>query len=83
MISEQTDRAQAAGYTVVFRGLVGTAGTDSHVLEQELPLFVLDFLLGNKTFLKEPVKISFILFPWGESGQAGFPELPNAYVTIS
>lgn len=67
----------AVGHSVVYRGLVATGAMDMRVLEQTLPLYVLDWLLGNKCIVKDPPKISFILSPWDPS-ITELPELPNA-----
>lgn len=53
IISEETGDA----WSVKYRGLVGTSYEDVPVLEQNAPLWLLDFLLGNRTMQKEPVKV--------------------------
>lgn len=53
IISEETGDA----WSVKYRGLVGTSYEDVPVLEQNAPLWLLDFLLGNRTVQKEPVKV--------------------------
>ncbi|BGP04746.1 hypothetical protein JCM10049v2_000548 [Rhodotorula toruloides] len=73
IISEETGDA----WSVKYRGLVGTSYEDMGVLEQKAPLWLLDFLLGNRIPAKEPVKVSFILQPWKGEGYQSLPELPN------
>lgn len=53
IISEETGDA----WSVKYRGLVGTSYEDMGVLEQKAPLWLLDFLLGNRIPAKEPVKV--------------------------
>lgn len=55
LISEET--ADASAWAVTYRGLVGTGRDDVHVLEQKAPFWLLDFLLGARVPLKEPVKV--------------------------
>lgn len=53
IISEETSDAWAVKY----RGLVGTSYEDMSVLEQKAPLWLLDFLLGNRVNLRDPAKV--------------------------
>lgn len=55
IISEETDDASA--WAVTYRGLVGTSREDLAVLEQKVPYWLLDFLLGDRVPLKDPMKI--------------------------
>lgn len=55
IISEEKD--QGAAWQVTYRGLVGTGRADLTSLEQHSPLWLLDFLLGNRILAREPVKI--------------------------
>lgn len=59
-ISEEKD--QGAAWQVTYRGLVGTGRADLGVLEQKAPLWLMDFLLGNRVLTREPVKI--VSFGW-------------------
>lgn len=54
IISEEKD--QGAAWQVTYRGLVGTTGADLASLEQHSPLWLLDFLLGNRVLIRDPVK---------------------------
>lgn len=53
---------------------------DRKMLEEELPLYSLAFLLKGEAYLKEPVKVSFVLYPYGGAEQARLPDLPNVQV---
>jgi hypothetical protein len=53
IISEEADDT----WSVRYRGLVGTSYEDMAVLEQKSPFWLLDFLLGNRTSVKEPPKV--------------------------
>lgn len=53
IISEETSDAWAVKY----RGLVSTSYEDMSVLEQKAPLWLLDFLLGNRVHLRDPAKV--------------------------
>lgn len=55
IISEEKD--QGAAWAVTYRGLVGTGHADLGALEQKAPMWLLDFLLGNRITSKEPTKI--------------------------
>ncbi|KAM0745659.1 WD40 repeat-like protein [Meredithblackwellia eburnea MCA 4105] len=81
LISEETPDASA--WAVTYRGLIGTAREDVHVLEQKAPFWLLDFLLGNRIVAKDPVKISFVIQPWIDTVRAGLPELPNANARLT
>ncbi|KDE04039.1 hypothetical protein MVLG_05540 [Microbotryum lychnidis-dioicae p1A1 Lamole] len=70
--------------SVIYRGLVGTGREDVGVLEQKAPLWLLDFLLGNRVIIKEPVKLSFLIQPWtDENGKSDLPELPNSNARLT
>ncbi|GAA5835256.1 hypothetical protein JCM11251_006661 [Rhodosporidiobolus azoricus] len=70
-------------WSVIYRGLVGTAYADLAILEQKSPLWLLDFLLGNRILLKEPVKVSFVLQPWKDPSGQTLPELPNTNARLT
>ncbi|SCV71380.1 BQ2448_2968 [Microbotryum intermedium] len=70
--------------SVIYRGLVGTGREDLSVLEQKAPLWLLDFLLGNRVLIKEPVKLSFLIQPWtDENGKSDLRELPNSNARLT
>ena len=53
ILSEETGDA----WSVKYRGLVGTSYEDMSVLEQKAPFWLLDFLLGNRTHVKDALKV--------------------------
>lgn len=55
IISEEKD--QGAAWQVTYRGLVATGRSDLAALEQNSPLWLLDFVLGNRVMPRDPVKI--------------------------
>lgn len=55
MIAEETGDGSA--WAVTYRGLTGTTKEDVHFIEHVAPLWLLDFLLGNRVLLRDPVKI--------------------------
>ncbi|GAA5914203.1 hypothetical protein JCM8208_001517 [Rhodotorula glutinis] len=73
ILSEETGDA----WSVKYRGLVGTSYEDMSVLEQKAPFWLLDFLLGNRTHVKDALKVSFVLQPWKGDDRHALPELPN------
>ncbi|GAA5883735.1 hypothetical protein JCM3774_001666 [Rhodotorula dairenensis] len=79
IISEETGDA----WSVKYRGLVGTSYEDMPVLEQNAPLWLLDFLLGNRTLQKEPVKVSFVLQAWKGDEARALPDMPNANARLT
>ncbi|KAL8278770.1 hypothetical protein RQP46_008839 [Phenoliferia psychrophenolica] len=81
LISEETPDAAAWGVT--YRGIIGTSSEDVCVLEQKAPFWLLEFLLGNRIPVKDPVKISFVIQPWMDTVRAGLPELPNANARLT
>ena len=60
MIAEETGDGSA--WAVTYRGLTSTTKEDVHVIEQTAPLWLLDFLLGNRVQLRDPVKIVSLHF---------------------
>ncbi|BGP12717.1 hypothetical protein JCM10213_008855 [Rhodosporidiobolus nylandii] len=79
IISEEAGDA----WSVKYRGLVGTTYEDMSVLEQKAPLWLLDFLLGNRVHLKEAAKVSFVLQPWKDESGQSLPDLPNANARLT
>ncbi|KAM0793263.1 hypothetical protein ACM66B_000725 [Microbotryomycetes sp. NB124-2] len=82
-ISEEKD--QGAAWQVTYRGLVGTGRADLSALEQKAPMWLMDFLLGNRVLTREPVKLSFLIHPWrgGDQPNSHMPELPNANARLT
>ncbi|KAF5357720.1 hypothetical protein D9758_007423 [Tetrapyrgos nigripes] len=76
LISEET----SLGYRTVYRGTVNSAGHDVHALEEAMPMWLIEYLLTNKTTTLPPlVKISFILLPHPNKDPSAeqLPELLN------
>ena len=63
------------GWVVVYRGTITSAGTteDLAVLEDTLPVWLLEYLLLGRTPQVAVVKIQFALLP----GEESLPELVN------
>ena len=70
-----TDLDSTTGY----RGTVGSTGYDSQILEEAMPMWLIEYLLMNKTPTSpQQVKVSFILLPWkGGEDSEPLPELLN------
>ncbi|KAL0573430.1 hypothetical protein V5O48_008524 [Marasmius crinis-equi] len=68
-------------HTTVYRGTVSNTGHDVKMLEEVMPLWLMECLLLNKLPpAPAPVKVSFILLPWqgeGLSEEEKLPELLN------
>ncbi|KAJ4467946.1 hypothetical protein C8J55DRAFT_438077 [Lentinula edodes] len=67
-------------FTTLYRGTVNSAGHDASILEEVMPLWLLEYLLHNKLASAPPlVKVSFILLPWPNKDPDGtqLPELLN------
>ncbi|KAJ7898425.1 hypothetical protein B0H13DRAFT_2234296 [Mycena leptocephala] len=55
----------APGFTTVYRGTVGSTAADVHVLEEAMPLWLVEYLLLHRMPSTPPqIKISFVLLPW-------------------
>ncbi|KAK4054919.1 hypothetical protein OIV83_000843 [Microbotryomycetes sp. JL201] len=81
-ISEEKD--QGSAWQVTYRGLVGTGRADLTALEQSAPMWLMDYLLGNRVLSREPVKVSFLIHPWrGDNTASHMPELPNANARLT
>ncbi|KAL5500915.1 hypothetical protein ACEPAH_9302 [Sanghuangporus vaninii] len=59
IISEESP----SGLSPLYRGTVGSVGTDAQILEELLPDWLLEFLLANKAPPIVPSKVSFVLLP--------------------
>lgn len=83
LISEEG--TESGTWEVTYRGLVSTTEEDWHVLESVSPGWLLEFLWGNRTILKDSTatKVTFVLEPEGGKEAAGLPELPNGCVDFS
>ncbi|EKM77209.1 hypothetical protein AGABI1DRAFT_77625, partial [Agaricus bisporus var. burnettii JB137-S8] len=79
MISEEA----SPGYKMLYRGMAGNAtGGDVQVLEEVMPMWLMEYLLLNRTYLGGPrppvAKLSFVLLPWNKDADVEpLPELLN------
>ncbi|KAL2185012.1 WD40 repeat-like protein [Thermothelomyces heterothallicus CBS 203.75] len=60
IIQEET----SGGSAEMYRGTVASVGADASVIEERAPQWLGDVLLLNVLPPKDPVKISFVLYPW-------------------
>ncbi|KAL1879100.1 hypothetical protein VTK73DRAFT_7324 [Phialemonium thermophilum] len=60
IIQEET----SGGSAEVYRGTVASVGADADIIEQRAPMWLGDLLLSNVTPMKDPVKVSFVLYPY-------------------
>ncbi|KAF7356603.1 WD-REPEATS-REGION domain-containing protein [Mycena venus] len=70
----------APGFTTVYRGTVGSTAADAHILEESMPLWLVEYLLLHRMPSTPPqIKISFVLLPWvgKDSSEEQLPELLN------
>jgi len=73
-ISEET----SFGWTTAYRGTVGTTGLDARVLEETMPMWLLEYLLANKVPMVPVTKIGFVLLPYPvRKGEEQLPDLLN------
>lgn len=73
-ISEET----SFGWTTAHRGTVGTTGSDARVLEETMPMWLLEYLLTNKVPLVPVAKVGFVLLPYPvKKGEEQLPDLLN------
>ncbi|KAJ7765499.1 hypothetical protein DFH07DRAFT_737719 [Mycena maculata] len=83
-ISLLIEEEATPGFTTVYRGTVGSTATDVHVLEEAMPLWLVEFLLLHRMPSTPPqIKLSFVLLPWvGRDGEEQLPELLNTCYAI-
>ncbi|KAH7311706.1 WD repeat protein [Stachybotrys elegans] len=62
IIQEET----SGGSANIYQGTVESAGRDADIIEQKAPMWLGDLLLQNQIPIKDPVKISFVLYPLGD-----------------
>jgi len=73
-ISEETP----FGWTTVYRGTVGTTGLDARVLEETVPMWLLEYLLTNRVPTVPITKVGFVLLPYpARRGAEQLPDLLN------
>jgi WD repeat-containing protein 48 len=63
IIQEET----SGGSAEIYRGTVASVGSDADVIEERGPQWLGEVLLLNALPPKDPVKISFVLYPWRDS----------------
>ncbi|KAJ7591000.1 hypothetical protein C8J56DRAFT_1003600 [Mycena floridula] len=75
LISEEAP----SGYKMVYRGTVSSTALDIGLLEDEMPVWLVEYLLLNRIpVLPTQAKMSFVLLPWPAKGdEEQLPELLN------
>lgn len=63
IIQEET----TGGSAEIYRGTVASVGADADLIEETGPQWLGDVLLLNTLPIKEPVKVSFVLYPWKDT----------------
>ena len=63
IVQEET----SGGSAEIYRGTVASVGADADVIEERGPQWLGEVLLLNTLPLKDPVKISFVLYPWKDT----------------
>ncbi|KAI1787218.1 hypothetical protein LXA43DRAFT_1030141 [Ganoderma leucocontextum] len=66
-----------SGWVTLHRGHVSSTGLDVRLLEEAMPLWLLECILQNKTPATQVTKVSFVLLPFKEAGVEPLPELLN------
>lgn len=71
--------AGSPNYNIIYHGTVGSIAHDTHVLEEAMPMWLIEYLLLNKVVAPVQVKISFVLLPYPskDSDTEPLPELIN------
>lgn len=57
----------SGGSAELYRGTVETVGLDADIIEQRGPQWLGEVLLMNALPPKDPVKVSFVLYPWQDN----------------
>ncbi|KAL4250924.1 WD repeat WDR48 family protein [Abortiporus biennis] len=75
LISEEAQ----SGWSILYRGQVSSTGYDKTTLEDVMPMWLLEFLLLNKTPPVSVTKVSFVLLPYPtkDPDEEQLPELLN------
>ncbi len=71
-------------HLTLYRGTVASTSYDVRLLEDSMPLWLLSYLLQNKTpTMPQVSKVSFVLLPWVSKDPEveTLPELLNTYVS--
>jgi WD repeat-containing protein 48 len=63
IIQEET----TGGSAEIYRGTVASVGADADLIEERGPQWLGELLLLNALPPKEPVKVSFVLYPWRDT----------------
>ncbi|GAB1313383.1 hypothetical protein MFIFM68171_03593 [Madurella fahalii] len=63
IIQEET----SGGSAEIYRGTVASVGADADVIEERAPHWLGEVLLLNTMPPKDPVKVSFVLYPWKDT----------------
>ncbi|KAI0740004.1 hypothetical protein C8Q80DRAFT_1111397 [Daedaleopsis nitida] len=66
-----------SGWFTLYRGHVSTTGSDIRLLEETMPMWLLECLLQNKVPAIPITKMSFVLLPYKEPDGEQLPELLN------
>lgn len=73
-ISEET----SFGWTTAYRGTVGTTGLDARILEEVMPMWLLEYLLTNRVPPVPVMKLGFVLLAYpARRGEEQLPDLLN------
>lgn len=73
IIQEET----SGGSANLYQGTVQNIGNDADIIEQKAPMWLGDVLLQNQIPLKDPVKVSFVLYPGDDLPAIGAAEGNN------
>lgn len=66
----------------MYRGSVAVTGIDVHILENVMPMWLLEYLITNKVPNVPMVKVGFVLLPYpAKNGDEQLPELLNTYAS--
>ncbi|CAK5274050.1 unnamed protein product [Mycena citricolor] len=73
------EEENANGFTVKYRGTIGSTSADAAVLEEVMPPWLIEYLLFHRMPSSPPqIKVSFVLVPWAGDNQQQLPELINS-----
>lgn len=64
------------GWRTIYRGSVSSTWSDLQILEDAMPMWLLEYLMTNKVPAVPIVKISFVLLPWPDDPDP-LPEFLN------
>jgi WD repeat-containing protein 48 len=79
-ISEQGQGADI--WSVIYRGMASTTGTDEAQVVAFAPLWVLEYLLAGRSNTPDPLRITFLVRSWTEApDHPALPEMPERSVS--